>query len=174
MKDFADIDYLKRGSPTQRQAFEVLSDSKILTLLGNFDATLVGTFPIGIDIEGSDLDIACRFSDRTDFESTITSYFGKSDRFSIRRKRLDSGFAVIATFFFKGFEFEIFGQDIPVSQQHGYRHMILEHKILEREGEAFRREIIELRKSGVKTEPAFAKLLGIEGDPYIGLLEFES
>ncbi|MNO76159.1 hypothetical protein D3C76_672280 [compost metagenome] len=37
----------------------------------------------------------------------------------------------------------------------------------------FRERIILLKTSGWKTEPAFAKALGLEGDPYEALLELE-
>ena len=44
--------------------------------------------------------------------------------------------------------------------------MIVEYKLLKRLGETARQGIIELKRSGYKTEPAFAKLLRITGDPY--------
>ncbi|WP_456866522.1 DUF4269 domain-containing protein [Bradyrhizobium sp. USDA 4503] len=37
--------------------------------------------------------------------------------------------------------------------------------------EGLRRAVRELRAGGLKTEPAFATVLGISGDPYRGLLE---
>ncbi len=49
--------------------------------------------------------------------------------------------------------------------------MITEHAILKEKGKNFKQEIIKLKASGLKTEPAFAKLLGIEGDPYEELLK---
>jgi GTP-dependent phosphoenolpyruvate carboxykinase len=49
--------------------------------------------------------------------------------------------------------------------------MVVEYKLLKRLGEPARETIIELKKSGYKTEPAFAKLLHIPGDPYEELLE---
>ena len=52
--------------------------------------------------------------------------------------------------------------------------MIKEFEILEKEGDEFRRKIIELKELGLKTEPAFAKLLGLSGDPYVELLKYQS
>ena len=49
--------------------------------------------------------------------------------------------------------------------------MIVEYKLLKRLGETARQGIIELKRSGYKTEPAFAKLLRITGDPYDELLQ---
>jgi hypothetical protein len=73
-----------------------------------------------------------------------------------------------------GFEIEIFGQSIPTRQQFAYRHLIVEHNLLNRHGEKFRQRIIELKRQGWKTEPAFASALGLTGDPYTELLKFET
>ena len=51
--------------------------------------------------------------------------------------------------------------------------MIIEHKILQENDEKFRRDIIKLKERGLKTEPAFAKLLGLEGNPYQALLDYK-
>ena len=51
--------------------------------------------------------------------------------------------------------------------------MIIEYKILELHGEVFRQEIIKLKSKGLKTEPAFAKLLGLVGNPYEELLNYK-
>lgn len=51
--------------------------------------------------------------------------------------------------------------------------MLIEATILNKYGEDFRRKIIELKESGVKTEPAFAQLLELKGNPYEGLLNFK-
>ncbi len=71
------------------------------------------------------------------------------------------------------FEIEIFGQSIPTKQQFAYRHLIVEHHLLNKHGEEFRQQIIELKRQGHKTEPAFALALGLTGDPYTELLNFE-
>jgi hypothetical protein len=49
--------------------------------------------------------------------------------------------------------------------------MIIEHRVLIEKGEKFRQEIIKLKRQGLKTEPAFAKLLGLDGNPYEALLK---
>jgi hypothetical protein len=81
--------------------------------------------------------------------------------------------AIVANFSIDGIAIEIFGQNIPTREQNGYRHMLIEHRILQERGEVFREAVIALKKSGIKTEPAFAQLLQIEGDPYLGLLEYK-
>ena len=61
---------------------------------------------------------------------------------------------------------EVFGQAVPVDQQRGYRHLLVEARFLELGGPRLRRAILELREEGLKTEPAFARALGLSGDPY--------
>jgi len=51
--------------------------------------------------------------------------------------------------------------------------MVTEYDILNHFGEDFRQQIIALKKAGYKTEPAFANILNLKGDPYTALLEFK-
>jgi Domain of unknown function (DUF4269) len=37
---------------------------------------------------------------------------------------------------------------------------------------SIKEQVIVLKKNGMKTEPAFCKVLGLEGDPYDALVEF--
>jgi len=75
-------------------------------------------------------------------------------------------------FEFGGFEFECFGQPVPVERQYAYRHMLAEHDLLVRYPK-MRNEVIRLKEQGIKTEPAFARLLQLDGDPYEALLGLE-
>ena len=94
-------------------------------------------------------------------------------KFIIRDTFINNQETVIASFETAGFKIEIFGQNIPVREQNGYRHMITEYEILQSKGENFRREIIKLKQQGYKTEPAFGLLLGLKGDPYSALLDYK-
>jgi len=64
MTHFDTIDYLKYGNEKQQKAFQVLSDYTIFETLTTFNPILVGTIPIEIDIETSDLDIICEWSEK--------------------------------------------------------------------------------------------------------------
>jgi len=173
MKDFSNIGYLKIGNQKQIQAFKVLTEKKILMNLAEFYPVLVGTIPINIDIETSDLDIICYWIDKMVFTEKIQSNFNNEDKFIIRDTFINNQETVIASFETAGFKIEIFGQNIPVREQNGYRHMITEYEILQSKGENFRREIIKLKQQGYKTEPAFGLLLGLKGDPYSALLDYK-
>ncbi len=165
------IDYLKNGTPRQKAAYTLLSKI-ILKPLEAFTPILAGTIPLNIDIASSDLDILCCWTDKAIFRESVFNAFSKYTDFSIREIEMHGNDTVIANFYIDNFEVEIFGQEIPVKQQNGYRHMIIEHAVLEREGDDFRKKIIHLKQAGYKTEPAFAKLLGLQGDPYQALLDY--
>ena len=173
MNNFKDLSYLQSGNSRQRAAFTVLTQHKVLENLAEFDPILVGTIPINIDVENSDLDIVCYWKDKSDFIEKVKQLFEKKDRFSIREDLINNQESVIANFFIDAFEIEIFGQNTSTELQNGYRHMLIEHQILNSKDENFRLEIIKLKENGIKTEPAFGLLLGLKGNVYEELLDYK-
>ena len=169
---FDNIEYLKSGTERQKQAYSVLTENEVLQKLKPFSPILVGTIPINIDIESSDLDIICYWKDKNDFISHLKKTFCGESNFEIRENQ--SRNSVVANFILQDFEIEIFGQNIPVKEQFAYQHLIIENNLLRKKGDDFRTQIIELKKQGYKTEPAFAAALGLTGNPYIELLSFEN
>ena len=171
--NFEGIEYLKNGTAKQRRVYEVLSTDGIVDKLATFDPVVVGTIPIGIDLPDSDIDICCCFEDEESFVNTLTARFGDQQGFSIRPSRKSNDHALVASFIIADFEIEMFGQRLPTRQQLAYRHMVIEHKLLEEKGADFLEQVLELKRQGLKTEPAFALLLGLDGDPYTALLSLE-
>jgi len=168
--DFRNIEYLKEGTERQKLAYQTLSKHQILDRLTVYNPILTGTIPINIDIESSDLDIICHWKDKKGFMATLTELFSSEKEFKIQEGKIANNETVICNFKIDDFEIEVFGQNISTEQQNAYRHMLVEHQILEDKGEEFRLQIIELKLKGYKTEPAFAKLLNLNGDPYSALL----
>ncbi|WP_316831410.1 DUF4269 domain-containing protein [Pedobacter aquatilis] len=171
MINFIDITYLRTGSQRQKKAYKVLTAHSILTKLANYTPILTGTIPINIDIENSDLDIICYFKNKEEFRNQLTKLFQNNMGFVISESPTFN--SVKANFFIDDFEIEVFGQNIPTQGQNAYRHMLIEYTILAEKGEAFRQQVIDLKKQGIKTEPAFAQLLGLEGNAYEELLKLE-
>jgi hypothetical protein len=62
---------------------------------------------------------------------------------------------------------------VPTARQNGFRHLLVEAAVLAAGGEQWRRAVRRLKQQGLKTEPAFANLLRLSGDPYVALLELE-
>ncbi len=155
----------------QWQAQRALESLGIFDILREYTPVLAGTIPLDIDIAGSDLDIICETHDLSAFEHAVIAAFGKKSGFRIAREDVAGMESVIANFDYAGFPFEIFGQPQPVTEQNAYRHLIVEARLLEIGGERARREIREMKRAGLKTEPAFAQYFHLEGDPYAVLLE---
>ncbi|MBO9657431.1 MAG: DUF4269 domain-containing protein [Chitinophagaceae bacterium] len=171
--NFEDISYLQHGTIRQQQAFRVLTAHQIIQKLDKFQPILAGTIPLNIDIPESDLDIICCWKNEEDFISALVEYFGKADHFEWHKTTIRNELSIICSFILEDFPVEIFGQTIESTKQMAYRHMLIEYQLLEEKGEHFRKEIIRLKEAGFKTEPAFATLLNLEGDPYTQLLQFE-
>lgn len=170
MIDFTKLDYLKIGNKKQKKAYEVLTKYKIFEKLSNYSPILAGTIPIEIDIEESDLDIICEVGDNAKFETYLNQNFAEFD-LKIEKITIKEENSIICNFELEDLPIEIFGQNKPTTQQNAYRHMIAEYKILQEKGEEFKQKIIDLKKKGIKTEPAFGLLLGLE-NPYEDLLKF--
>lgn len=171
MIDFSNIEYLKTGNPRQQLAYQELTDLNLMPLLQQYNPILAGTIPIDIDLPESDLDIICECKDHQAFAQDLVRLYGKQKDFKIYQHKHDDFLSTIANFRARHFEIEIFGQNLASTQQNAYRHMLIEHRLLEENGLAFKERIRALKAAGLKTEPAFAKLLGLSGNPYEALLK---
>ena len=172
MKNWRDISYLENGDPKQKEVFEAINSSGIFEMLAGFDPVLTGTYPIGIYLPESDIDIICCFENADAFLERLQSSFSPFHDFKTKMKIIRGIQSVIGRFEYAGFLFEIFGQALPVEKQYAYRHMVIEYTILSSNDHSFRKRVLELKQKGLSTEKAFAILLGIEGDPYLGLLGY--
>lgn len=152
---------------------EALARVGLLDLLAAFDPHVAGTPPLGIDVAGSDIDVLCHAPDPAAFAAHLWEFLRHEHDFTLWQW---SGEArpVLAGFTAHGWDFEIFGHVLPVSEQAGYRHFRIEERLLALGGEPFRAAIMALRLAGAKTEPAFATLLGLPGNPYAALLDLEA
>ncbi|WP_410769359.1 GNAT family N-acetyltransferase [Fontibacillus sp. BL9] len=157
----------------QTEVYELLHKHSIFEILKDYDPILVGTVPLDIQVPGSDLDIICEVHDFALFEEQVNFHFGHFPEFKVVRRLVEGLERIKANFIFEGWPVELFGQPMPTRQQNGYRHMLVEARMLKLYGEPFKLEIISLKQSGLKTEPAFARLLNLEGDPYQQMLAWE-
>lgn len=170
---FDTIDYLATGTDRQQFAYRALSAVGIFEQLQIFHPLLLGTIPLDIAIDSSDLDIICEAEDLEFFQKEVETLFSTMGMFRSSATVINHQPTILANFNIMGFEIELFGQNVPIKEQNGYRHMIKEYEILTNRGQDFREKIIALKTAGVKTEPAFAQLLNIKGDPYTGLLAYK-
>ncbi|WP_206934013.1 DUF4269 domain-containing protein [Roseococcus thiosulfatophilus] len=137
----------------------------ILHVLREFDARLAGTPPLDLDLPGSDIDVLCHAPDPIRFAAILWREWSLCPGFSLHQWT-SAGRPVVARFHAHGWEFEVFGQAVPVDGQMGWRHFVVERRLLERGSPALRAAVMARRRSGAKTEAAFAQVLRLDGDPF--------
>lgn len=175
MPDWSDIAYLQLGTARQRQAYAALLKLGILTTLQAYHPVLAGTIPLDIDLPESDLDIICEVPQPAwgAFQELLRCCYGQLPGFALSKSTFQGLPTIVSCFRAEGFVWEVFAQPQPVSQQNAVRHLTVEHAVLEAGGETWRAAVRQLKQQGLKTEPAFARLLGLPGDPYLSLLMLE-
>lgn len=174
MINFDTIEYLKEGNNKQQRAYQILVNNSVLQKLHEFDPRLVGTIPLDIDIEDSDLDIICCWKNKNLFIESVIESFAEQREFLLSERKILTRETILTSFLLDEFKVEIFGQNRPTKEQEGYRHMIAEYFILSHNDHHFRESIRKLKKEGLTTEEAFAKQLNLPGDPYQELLTFRA
>jgi hypothetical protein len=172
LPDWKDITYLQHGSAAQQQAFRLLQRYELLPRLRAYDPVLVGTFPLDVAVPGSDLDIICEVTEAAAFRLALAE-FAAYPGYTVRQAQTVEP-ALVASFELEGLAVEVFGQGLPTAQQNGYRHLVVEARLLAVGGASLKQQVLALKASGVKTEPAFAQLLGLPGNPYQALLALEA
>lgn len=173
LPDFRRLDYLAQGSDEQRRAHAVLVRHDLLGRLAPLDAVLAGTVPLDIQGPGSDLDILVAAPAPAALIHWLDGMFGTLPDYHRRLANFIDGPALVAGFTLDGWPVEIFAQALPVERQMGWRHLLVEARLLAL-FPAAKAAIRELKATGLKTEPAFATLFDLPGDPYQALLTLEN
>lgn len=170
---FQGIGYLKDGNERQQLAYQELMALNIMQDLADFEPILVGTIPIDIDLPNSDLDVICSCNCHKRFTHYVKGLYQTKNNFAIESKWINGQWSTIANFRGTHFEIEIFAQTALTTEQDAYRHLLIENDLLQLHGASFKQQIRALKGKGIKTEPAFATLLGLAGNPYQALLTLE-
>ncbi len=165
--NFRNIDYLQTGNEVQRNIYRLLHDYQIVDCLKGYDPIVVGTIPIDIDVSGSDVDIILYVQDFDVLEKMLCLNFSQHAHFQLQRAESN---VIVCSFSIEEQLFEIYATDKATENQNGYLHMLKEYEIIQLRGEEFVEKVRQLKRSGIKTEPAFCRLLEIKGDPYTELL----
>lgn len=151
---------------------EAVRLSRIPDLLARHDWRITGTLPLGVDVPGSDIDIIVQADDLGSFAEMLCVRLGGFEDLSVRQWIARTP-CVVAGFSFAGWAFEIFVDRLAVKDQVAVRHFEVEKRLLDLGGDAMRTAVMRHRAKGMKTEPAFATVLALVGDPYRALLELE-
>jgi len=156
--------------PPRRSHEDALRLTGALRALAEFDPRVAGTPPLGLDLPDSDIDVLCHAPDAAAFAARVFNRFSGYECFATHQWTR-GGRPVVAGFVAHGWRFEIFGAGEPVAAQAVWRHFVVERRLLALGGADLRSAVMAARTSGLKTEPAFAAVLGLGGDPYAALLE---
>ncbi|QHE51892.1 DUF4269 domain-containing protein [Pontibacillus sp. HMF3514] len=168
---FQHIDYLKKGNHKQQQAYKTIHELNLLNVLSDYSPTLCGTIPIELDLPNSDLDIIMEVHDFDQVATILDHQYQSNEGYERKMKKIRGRDVLKVNFSYKGFVFELFGQDLPVDKQNAYLHMVIEYKLLQKY-DGLREIIRGLKREGFNTEAAFAHVFVLEGDPYDALLEY--
>src|SRR5262249_10806095 len=125
-----------------------LQRTDVMAVLAPYDPHVAGTPPLGLDLPDSDIDIACEVRDFEACAALLTEHVGDRPDFAVQA-RLDLD-AMIVRFRAWDWPFEIFGQALPVAQQHGWRHFVIERRLLDLGGPTLTQAIMTLRLRGLK------------------------
>ncbi len=117
------------GSERGRAAVYALETSALFETLAAFTPTLIGTIPLGVETAHSDLDVACFAPNLADFAQTVRTY-AAMPTFFLKEKRVRGVPCVIAGFRCADVDVQIFAQPQPVLVQYGYRHLVVEERLL--------------------------------------------
>ncbi len=157
---------------TRSSYAEALERLALMERLAPFDPHVAGTPPLGLDLAASDLDVLCHAPNATSFAAAVRDAFGQEAGFGVRQW-IGDGRPIVASFRAHGWTIDLFGHPRPVHEQPAWRHFVVEGRLLQIGGDAFRSAVMAQRSNGLKTEPAFAAALGLSGDPYEALLLLE-
>lgn len=153
--------------------YSALKNSNILKILKPFSPLIAGTIPLNINVASSDLDILISADDLDLAKRVLTENFNNSLNFKSEEIFVKNELSLLMTFSYQGIDFEIFGQRIPTVKQQGYLHFLIEERLLKIGGNLFAQKIIQAKGQGFKTEPAFFKVLGLNGNSYEELLTIQ-
>lgn len=161
-------------TPQGRRALDVVRRTGVLDALEGYDPVVVGTFPLGLDREGSDVDVLCHADDLPRFVDHATAVFGDHRGFRTHRfVPRDGHEAAVIRFAVDEVPVEVFAQPVPTRDQHGYRHLQVEQRLLELGGDPLTAMLRARRRPGSSVEDAFAEVLGLTGDPFEAVLSLE-
>jgi uncharacterized protein len=159
---------------SNKPVFEATQKLGVLTEFAANAPLVAGTFPLGISTPGSDVDILMCSQDLKATKERLVENYSHHQDFKVEDCHVLEVPTVIASFTFMDVPFEVFVQNIDSVRQQAYRHFLVEERLLKLGGASFTTKIKAARGRGLKTEPAFAEVLNLKGDPFQALLELQT
>lgn len=150
---------------TELRLFEIFKDS---------EPFIAGTIPLSIDGRDADLDFLVSGTGHEEFTKVCSDSFGSCLEFSISQGHANGADYSLCSFLYREVPVEIFSSVNSTYTQNGFLHFQIEEKLLKYGVIDWQTNVIKLKADGLKTEPAFARLLKQEAvDPYKYLLDLQ-
>tara|TARA_B110001454_G_scaffold219201_1_gene251913 strand:- start:56814 stop:57848 length:1035 start_codon:yes stop_codon:yes gene_type:complete len=137
----------------------LVSELNLLEMFKDHEPFIAGTVPLAVDLPTADLDLLVTFSDVAKFKEMCHQGFALLPEFEISMGEINGTPYCLCRFDYRGIPVEIFCSAQSTFRQNGYLHFNSEEKILKYARSTWTKEILELKQTGLKTEPAFARLL---------------
>lgn len=153
---------------SNRLVWDSLMNSHLLSEWAEYSPLVAGTYPLQLAVEHSDVDLLLYTDDLAGLAQKLTAKGFKNALHTV-----DQLATLIGEREFQGVKYEVFAQNCPSVEQKAYRHFQVEERLLKYGGESLRKAVQVARRRGLKTELAFAEVLGIPGDPYSTLLAWQ-
>lgn len=150
--------------------FNALEESKILKNFKKFTPFVAGTFPLGVHTHKSDIDVLMYAENLNELKDILHAEYGLLEGYISKTDIVDDLETLVVNFNLNKTPFEVFAQNRVVVKQKAYLHFQIEERLLKIGGSTLLRKIQDNRQKDLKTEPAFAQALKLEGDAYSELL----
>ena len=160
--------------PSLKDAASILDQADIFKHLANFDPKWVGSIPLDVHGPGADADICCHGGDLDDFQAALKSAFGQIDGYKVTDSDYLGERSILAKFIVEGLPVEVYGRTRPVETHESYIHWLAENRLLKLADDRLRDDVRAVKRTGLKTEPAFTQCLKLGGDPFIEMLTLAS
>jgi hypothetical protein len=139
--------------------------SAIADRLAPFDPVVVSSLAAGLGTDSSDLDVVCDLR-APGFLDAVREAYEDRPGFAVRT----DGPLTLVAFAGERLTVELIGEPRPVEEQTAYRHAVAHRRLAAAGGPAFACAVREQRRlDGLKTEPALAAVLGLDGEPYAAI-----
>lgn len=155
-----------------QKVWSAVSNSKILNHFKSHYPLIAGTFPLGVNIPTSDVDVLLYSDNLQALEEKLKNQYSNQSDFEISQTEVDGLPTLICQFNWENVPFEVFAQKRHPVKQKAYRHFLIEERLLKLGGDHFYQKVLSARGGGLKTELAFGKVLGLD-NPYEELLTLQ-
>lgn len=152
----------------------LLSELKLFEMFKEHQPFVAGTIPLAIDLEGADIDFLITFPDPLQFGELCKQGFSLMPEFELSTGEIKGNPYCLCRFEYRSLPVELFCSSVSTYKQNAFLHFQIEEKLLKYGPVTWHNDVISLKNRGLKTEPAFAKLLNYtETDAYSFLLDLQ-